>query len=111
MIGITELALLGAAAYRGTQLVVWDTITQPARDRIEAWHVTKPHSKARKFWHDLINCPYCAGFWISAITLAVYLTATGTWHDAPWILHGVELFAVAGIQALLNRWDDSRSPS
>lgn len=109
MIGHTELAILGAAAYRGTQLIVWDTITQPIRDRIEQWHIARPDAKPRKWLHDLISCPYCAGMWVSGIALLIYLVITGRWDDSPWIVHGIEWFAVAGVQALANRWDDTRS--
>lgn len=110
MLSLTELALLGAASYRGTQLAVWDTITQGARDRIEAWHVTKPESKPRKFFHDLIGCPYCAGAWISLAALLAYLGCTSR-LDQPVLLLGLQWFAVAGVQALANRWDDSRTAS
>ena len=34
---LLTLAALGFAAYRATQLVVWDTIGDRLRDRIELW--------------------------------------------------------------------------
>lgn len=68
----------------------------------------------------LIACTYCAGWWISGAILAAWLLATDQWdrapllvHGTPWdwpplLVHGIEWFAVAGGQALLNRWDDTR---
>jgi hypothetical protein len=40
--------------------------------------------------------------------LAAWLLTTGTWHDAPLLIHGIEWLAVAGGAVLLNRWDDTR---
>ncbi|ATN93749.1 hypothetical protein SEA_ABT2GRADUATEX2_9 [Streptomyces phage Abt2graduatex2] len=108
MQSLTTLAVLGFAAYRATQLVVWDTIGDRLRDRLELWHAAKHTSRFRTFVRQLIGCPYCAGWWLSMITVLVYLTAAGQWGSAPLIVHAVEAWAVAGIQALLNRWDDSR---
>jgi len=102
------LGALGLAAYRATQLVVWDTIGDPLRRRLEMWRVAKFESKFRKFVQDLVSCTYCAGWWLSLVTLVVYLTAAGQWGAAsPWI-HAIEFWAVAGVQSLFNRWDDSR---
>lgn len=108
MQNLLTLAVLGFAAYRATQLVVWDTIGDGLRDRIEVWHATKHTSRVRTFVRQLISCPYCTGWWLSMLTTLVYLTAAGQWGRAPLIVHAVECWAVAGIQALLNRWDDSR---
>jgi len=107
VIGVMELAVLGAASYRATQLGVHDTILEPARQRLAAWHASRIDSRPRAFLIQLISCIYCFGFWLSGITLLVYLLATGRWHDAPLLVHGIEWFAVAGVQALLNRRDDT----
>lgn len=108
MQNLFTLAILGFAAYRATQLVVWDTIGDGMRKRIELWHASNHTSGFRTFIRKLIGCPYCTGWWLSMITVLVYLTAAGQWGSAPLIVHAVECWAVAGIQALLNRWDDSR---
>ncbi|MBC9729277.1 DUF1360 domain-containing protein [Streptomyces sp. TRM68367] len=107
MISLPVLALLGFAAYRATQLGVHDSILDPARERLAAWHSRNLDSKPRAFLIQLISCIYCLGWWISGAVLATYLLATGTWHDAPLLIHGIEWFAVAGVQALLNRRDDT----
>lgn len=108
MITLPVLAVLGFAAYRATQLAVHDTILDAARDRLFTWHGRAPESKARTFVITLVSCIYCMGWWVSGAVLATYLLATGQWTGVPLLVHGVEWFAVAGVQALLNRWDDTR---
>ncbi|KUN37686.1 hypothetical protein AQJ30_15490 [Streptomyces longwoodensis] len=107
MISLPVLALLGFAAYRATQLGVHDTILDGPRQRLGLWHAKKVDSRARGFIVQLVSCIYCFGFWLSGLTLLVYLLATDSWGDAPWLVHGIEWFAVAGAQALANRFDDS----
>ncbi|MFF6801121.1 DUF1360 domain-containing protein [Streptomyces sp. NPDC012616] len=107
MISLSVLALLGFAAYRATQLGVHDSIADGSRERLAAWHAGNANSKTRGFLLQLISCVYCFGWWLSGVTLLVYLLATGSWGDAPWLVHGIEWFAVAGVQALLNRRDDT----
>lgn len=108
MINLLTLLALGAASYRATQFVVHDTLADPIRDRIEVWHARRFESPFRGFVRDLLSCIYCIGFWLSFLTVVVYLTATGTWGSAPLLVHAIEVWAVAGVQAVLNRWDDSR---
>ncbi|GGZ73244.1 DUF1360 domain-containing protein [Streptomyces echinoruber] len=107
MISLPVLALLGFAAYRATQLGVHDSILDGTRRRLGAWHADKIDSKARGFIVQLVSCIYCFGFWLSGVTLLAYLLATDSWGDASWLVHGIEWFAVAGAQALLNRFDDT----
>ncbi|MFB8381199.1 DUF1360 domain-containing protein [Streptomyces rubiginosohelvolus] len=107
MLSLVELAVLAAAGYRGTQLLVHDSILDPVRDRIEGWFQKKPESKARELVVALISCVYCTGWWVSGCVLATYLFAAGRWHDAPLLIHGLEWPAVAGAAVAINRWDDS----
>ena len=113
MLGLMELCALGFASYRATQFLVHDTLPDPLRARIENWYVDgiRPErsNRARSFIRDLVSCTYCLGFWTSVVTVLVYLTATGGWAGTPLLVHAVECWTVAGIQALLNRWDDSLS--
>ncbi|BBA98343.1 hypothetical protein RVR_4487 [Actinacidiphila reveromycinica] len=111
MITPAELALLAFAGYRGTQLVVHDSILDPARDRIAAWYQDKPDSTVRDAVMTLISCVYCSGWWVAGAVLATWLLVTGTWSSAPLLVHGIEWLAVAGAAVLLNRWDDSRKDS
>lgn len=107
MIGPLELGALGFAAYRATQLVVWDSIGDGLRRKLELWHAHKFESRFRSFVRDMLGCTYCVGLWLSVITVLTYLTATGSWGDAPLLVHAIECWAVAGIQAMLNRLDDA----
>ncbi|MDX3239375.1 DUF1360 domain-containing protein [Streptomyces sp. ME03-5709C] len=107
MISAAELALLGFAGYRATQLLVHDSILDPARDRLFAWHEARPDSRPRDFLITLISCVYCTGWWASGAILATYLLTTGRFQDAPLLVHGIEWFAVAGAAVLANRIDDT----
>ena len=107
MINLPTLALLGLAGYRATQLAVHDTILDPARDKVFAWHEARPDSGPRSAVVSLISCVYCMGWWISGAILATYLLATGHWDSAPLVIHGVEWLAVAGASVFLNRLDDT----
>lgn len=102
------MALLAFAGYRATQLAVHDSILDPVRDRVLDWQTRKDASRVRTFVVTLMLCVYCTGWWLSGALLATWLLATGSWHDAPLLVHGVEWLAVAGAAVLLNRWDDSR---
>ncbi|MBB6344342.1 DUF1360 domain-containing protein [Nonomuraea muscovyensis] len=107
MINLAELALLGFASYRCTQLVVHDTLLDGIRDRMFDWHARNPASRMRDFVVTLFSCPYCIGAWLSLAVLLTYLLTTGRFGDTPLLVHGIEWFAVAGVQALLNRADDT----
>ncbi|MFB8402197.1 DUF1360 domain-containing protein [Streptomyces sp. NPDC055912] len=107
MISLPELALLGFAGYRGTQLAVHDSILDPVRDRIHGWHERKVDSGPRTFVVTLISCVYCLGWWISGAVLLVYLLLTDQFAGLPLLLHGIEWLAVAGAAVFLNRVDDT----
>lgn len=102
------LAALSFAAYRLTQFVVWDSLLDSARTRLELWQANRLTSPFRAFVRQLLSCIYCIGFWLAVAVTVIYLTAARQWDAAPLIVHGIECWAVAGGQALLNRWDDSR---
>lgn len=105
---LATIMVLGLAAYRATQLVVWDTIADPVRNWIELWHARRHESRWRTFVRMLISCTYCAGWWLSLATTLAYVTATGQWGETPLLVIAVDCWAVMGVQSLLNRWDDSR---
>lgn len=109
MLSLLELAALGFAAYRVTQLVVHDSILDGWRARLELWHARKFDSKVRTFIRDLVGCTYCTGFHASWLTLLTYLLAAdkGSGGLSGFLLFGVQSFAVAGVQALLSRYDDT----
>lgn len=107
MISLPVLALLGLAGYRATQLAVHDTILDPVRDRIIAWHERRLTSPVRAAVVSLISCVYCMGWWLSGALLAAYLLLTDQWAGVPLLIHGIEWFAVAGAAVFLNRVDDT----
>lgn len=107
MIGLLEVTVLSLAAYRGTQMVVYDQVSDPIRRPVEMRHAATPDSKLWWFLHFVLTCIFCAGMYVSGAALLAYLLATGRWDDSSWLVHGVEWFAVAGGQALLNRAEDS----
>ncbi|MDX3345901.1 DUF1360 domain-containing protein [Streptomyces sp. ME02-6987-2C] len=109
MLNLSELVLLAFAGYRATQLAVHDTILDPARNALFSWHSRKIDSPVRSATVQLISCPYCMGWWIAGVLLAVWLLVTGQFDQAPLLVHGVEWFAVAGAAVLLNRLDDTLS--
>ncbi|MFC4060234.1 DUF1360 domain-containing protein [Planomonospora corallina] len=108
MITLVDLAVLALAGYRGTQLIVHDTILDGLRDLVFRWHAADPGSRARSAAVTLLSCVYCMGWWVCGAVLAIYLTATGRWGAAPAPVHLIEWFAVAGGAVLANRWDDTR---
>jgi hypothetical protein len=107
MISALEFLVLAVAGYRGTQLVVHDSILDAPRSALYDWHSKKLDSKTRTALTTLIGCVYCAGFWVSGILLATWLLVTGQFDDAPLLTHLVLWVAVAGAAVLLNRIDDT----
>lgn len=108
----------GFASYRVTQLIVWDSLLEGFRLRVEAWHADgiRPGktNRTRTFFRTLLRCPYCVGFHASWLTVLTYLLTTdinpvGSFRA--FLTFGMTSFAVAGVQALLNRWDDTRNPN
>lgn len=84
-----------AAAARITRLVVTDTITEPARawllpriarSRFERTRIShgmdaSPPTRIRGFVLDMLQCPWCIGFWISAALIGAASLASGVWVD------------------------------
>ena len=83
-----DLLLLILASFRLTHLIVMDDIMAPFRN---LW-------ARRPFVHELVNCYWCCGIWVSALLflLQSYWSAAAR----PVIL----ILAVAAGQALLERW-------
>lgn len=57
---MTAIMIIASAAIaaRATRLATHDTLTAPLRDRGPAW------------WQTFAACPYCIGWWITAVTFA-----------------------------------------
>lgn len=103
-----EFVVLVLASFRATQLVTRDTILgnldgngQPV-DGPRARFVIWAENHAPKL-ADLVECAWCAGTWLSGIALLVFLLAAGRWDDVPWLVHGIEWFAIAGAQGAMSQ--------
>lgn len=113
MLSPVELGALGFAAYRGTQLIVHDSLLDGARARLIEWHVDgiRPgrRNRIRNFIRDLVACTYCAGWHVSWVALLTYLLASHQWQSGfdGFLIFGVQSFVVAGVQAILSRIDDT----
>lgn len=80
-----NLALLIFASFRLTHLIVFDSMMEPIRDRLERV----------PFIGELVTCYWCCGVWISAALVGAQVL----WPAVTfWML---VIFAVAGGQAIL----------
>lgn len=94
-----EFALLALGAFRLTRLVGWDTLPPVARARARLLRTRG--SPDGVVWHErvllgeLVECPFCIGFWIC---LACY----GAWLLAPTAaLVVLTVLALSGVVGLL----------
>lgn len=109
MIKPFTLLVAGLAGQRAAQAISADKVTQPIRDRILLWSMsdkqsTKQYERRRKI-HQLISCPHCTGFWLSAVTLTVYAVANREGRRGGRTGRGitfvVEWWAVASIGTMM----------
>ena len=80
---VVEVAVFGLVAFRLWRVVGADTITEPLRERIG--------ERARGF----LECPWCAGFWVAAATVAAAWTFG--WVTGPPVVVAVAAAAVVGL--------------
>jgi hypothetical protein len=104
MIGPWEFVVIALAAFRMTHFFVYDSLIG-ANLESESKFATKldrfsyntedgsDRSWARGKIGDLLNCPWCLGFWISAGLWAVWV-----WGPE-WARYGQFPWAIAGVQA------------
>jgi len=131
LIVLTAVALLtvGAAA-RITRLFTEDTITRPLRDYLTAkaddrWDApdesppgSSPHlitaPRAWRWLAKLIRCPWCLGFWVSALLVGAYFLTmldTPPWHSpTAAFAYLVATFATSQAVGLAADWLDSPPP-
>lgn len=135
---ISALTLL--AICRVTRLITEDTITKPIRDWVEmkaaprastrpvgrsagnpagrpagqeVFATARPAPRAWRYLDKLLNCPWCSGFWVSAlIGLAYFKCWLGVWpHDAVTIFsYAVAVLASSWVSAILADWLDAEPP-
>lgn len=60
------LVIYALAVARVTGLITSDSITEPARDALIGWLDDRPNTLG-SFLAALIQCPWCAGMWVSLI--------------------------------------------
>jgi hypothetical protein len=59
----------------------------------------------REYLGDLLTCTWCSGFWYSAAVYFAFLSGTvglDGIEATDWTVHGVTVFAIAGVQGYLN---------
>jgi hypothetical protein len=60
------LLIYALAVARVTGLIVADSITEPARDRLTVWLDDRPHTLGAAIT-TLITCPWCVSIWVAFI--------------------------------------------
>lgn len=79
------VVLSAAAVYRLVVLVRDDTITERPRE----WVTAKSPAKVG----DLIECPWCLGFWCSVLVVVPVVV----WPEAVWVQAPVAVLAVSAV--------------
>lgn len=95
-------AVLVLVSYRVTRLVTTDSLWAGTRERITDALMGRGTTPASKL-AELIGCPFCVGFWVSALTVATCCWVG--WVSLPWRHAVVVAWAVAGAQALCSSID------
>ena len=114
---LVELVILSFAAFRLTQFFVFDSLWggnphsgSKRSARIDKFAYNQEDGSDRSFlrgkYGDLMSCPWCIGFWISAATFTAYAVSAGQWGDYSLVMNVLLMFAVAGGQGLLNSLRD-----
>lgn len=115
-LGWYEWIILAFAAFRFTQFFVFDSLAgfnpesgskaSIALDAFAYDETGKDRSFIRGKIGDLLTCPWCLGFWLSAFVYLAFIIASGRWDAYPLVIHLLGVFAVAGGQGFLNAHTD-----
>lgn len=81
MIDPVMLIVFTLAVARVTGLITTDTITEGARDAFVGWLDDRPRTMG-SFVATLIQCPWCAGMWVSAVAAPL----VWFWGGSPVVL-------------------------
>lgn len=82
------VALVALAAFRVTRLLQLDSILDAPRRRFLDKH-------AADRWGELVNCPWCLGWWVSlAVVLAASTLPRALWEPAVVALAGSAVVAL-----------------
>jgi hypothetical protein len=89
-----DLAVDALAAYRLTRLATVDTFPAAAsvRDRVSRW----ARRSGRPALDELVHCPWCIGFWISAGVVLVRAGMPRAWNP---LARALAFSAAAGVIA------------
>ncbi len=91
-----DALLLALASFRVTRLVVYDKISRWFRDLFD-----DPSGYGlRHTIHDLLNCPWCIGFWSALVLVVLYFTTDWAWSV-------IFFLAVAGTGSLVQLYANS----
>jgi membrane protein YdbS with pleckstrin-like domain len=90
-----DALLLALASFRVTRLVVYDKISRWFRDLFDGSGYGLRHTL-----HDLLNCPWCIGFWSALILVVLYFTQVWAWSV-------IFFLAVAGVGSLVQLYANS----
>lgn len=91
------LAAYALAVARVTGLVVQDSITEPARDALIGWLDDRPKT-AGAFLAALIQCPWCAGMWVSMAAVPLIWL----WGDTPVMIGAALVLAFSQVAGMIH---------
>lgn len=95
-ISLVSLVILALASWRGTRFFLEDTLFSPVRNQI--WAKFPPETTKLGY---LFTCPWCLGFWVSAILTVIFVIGGSIGYVIVLIL---AVSAVVGLlQQLLDR--------
>ncbi len=109
------LAVMGLAAYRITRFIVFDSLIGAdlgSGSRFSVWLTQFAYNSdgTDRSWlrgkiGDLLNCPWCTGFWVSVAVTAwwAFLPPEYRWLLVPW--------AIAGTAGLASQYDIAAAES
>lgn len=98
------------SAYRITHLVVFDKVFEPIRNLFVRRHYLAHEyggfhvffelqgGKVRRFIGQIMNCFWCAGVWVSAVVVALYV------FGPTWITWVYIALAAAGVIGIIETW-------
>ena len=89
-----NLIITLGAILRLTRLINSDTITRPLRDKVPTCLRT------------FVVCPWCVGFWVALIVVAVSWAA----HDHGWYQYGALVLTISWIVGIFAQWLDAPPP-
>lgn len=114
---IAAVIFVGLVSARVTQFFVLDSLIgmnpesgsslSEQVDKFAYWGEDAPEGRApgqdRTFWRgkvgDLLTCPFCLGFWITAACWLVLAGAAGVASDYSLVLNAAAIFAAAAVQS------------